>query len=198
MRQGAAGKRLIETYRRSDATPSRSTTSDFLVRRISDDIGLARHARPRPALAVSAAIVVVLAVATVAIVIRLSHRHGDEATATDRGLLTSQEYATAVRLARSEIAKDHATVSSAVATLVSGRVRQPNLATGCTSGRLLVVTLVGDFPEITVSPAPGSPTGPDMWVTLKADPATGVACLEGVGVGQFKTPAGSANLSPAL
>jgi hypothetical protein len=131
-------------------------------------------------------------------VLLIQHRHDDDVIASDRGALSSDQYDTAIRLARSEIAKDHAMVSMAVAYVVAGKIRTPNLSTGCTSGRLLVLSLVGEFPNINVSPAPGAPTGPDMWVTVKADPTSGEACLAGVSLGRFTAPAGSADLTPAL
>jgi hypothetical protein len=66
---------------------------------------------------------------------------------------------------------------------------------------LLVVTLVGNFPGLNVSmpqDTPGAPAGPDTWVTVKADPTTGEACLSGVSLGHFKARAGLTNLMPAL
>jgi hypothetical protein len=88
-------------------------------------------------------------------------------------------------------------VTAAAAHVVAGRIQTPNLSTGCTSGHLLVVDLVGDFPNIAIG-AREEPTGPDMWVTVKADPTTGEACLVGVSQGNFQAPAGSADLMPAL
>lgn len=128
-------------------------------------------------------------------------RSGDGVPAAERGPLTAAQYDTALRLARSELAKDHATVSRAVATIVAGTVDQPNLAKGCTSGHLLVVTLVGapaDFPNTDLGGPEDAPKGPDMWISLQADPDTGVACLLGVGVGHFKAPVPAADLSPSL
>jgi hypothetical protein len=113
-------------------------------------------------------------------------------------MLTTSEYDRAVAIARSTKAEDYATVTAAVAYVVAGRVRTPNLQGQCNSGHVLVVLLVGDFPRINVSPAPGAPSGPDMWVTVKADPTTGEMCLEGVSLGRFEAAAGSANLLPAL
>lgn len=125
------------------------------------------------------------------------HEH-HQSHAADRGMLTASEYDRAVAIARSTKAEDHATVTAAVAYVVAGRVRTPNLQGQCNSGHVLVVSLVGDFPGINVSPAPGAPSGPDMWVTVKADPTTGETCLEGVSLGRFEAVAGSANLLPTL
>jgi hypothetical protein len=137
-------------------------------------------------------------VASVLAVVLIHHQREQDREATNRGALTTAEYARAVEIAQSEIKKDHATVSQAVAYVVEGRLQSQNLPGTCTSGRLLVVSLVGDFPTIGVSPDPDAPSGPDMWVTVKADPATGDECLAGVSLGRFKATAGSVNLSPAL
>jgi hypothetical protein len=144
--------------------------------------------------AAGAALVLVVAGA----VLVIQHRQDHGGPTSDRGSLTSDQYDTAVRLARSEIEQNHATVTVAVADVVQGRIRTPNLSTACTSGHLLVLHLVGEFPKIVVSPAPGAPTGPEEWVTVKADPTTGEACLIGVSFGRFKASTGSADLTPAL
>jgi hypothetical protein len=114
--------------------------------------------------------------------------------------LTGAQYDRAVAIANSVIAKDPATVSRAVAYVVAGRVHDPNLSNSCTSGHLLVVSLVGDFPTVAVGgfAGPGAPSGPDKWVTVKADPTSGEECLIGVSFGRFKAAAGAANLTPAL
>lgn len=142
-------------------------------------------------------LVVVAIVGTVSLIQR---RHEEAREASDRGTLTTSEYVRAVAIARAEIAKERSAVSDAVAYVVEGRVlaETQNLPGTCTSGRLLVVSIVGDFPTIGVSGPPGAPSGPDMWVTVKADPATGEECLTDVGLGRFKATAGSANLVPAL
>jgi hypothetical protein len=124
--------------------------------------------------------------------------HHHQSPAADRGMLTASEYDKAVAIARSTKAEDHAKVTAAVAYVVAGRVGTLNLQGQCNSGHVLVVSLIGDFPGINVSPAPGAPSGPDMWVTVKADPTTGETCLEGVSLGRFKAAAGSANLLPAM
>jgi len=146
---------------------------------------------------------VALAVAGTALTVHRQHEksHEKSGEAVDRGSLTSSEYHRAVAIARSEIARDHATVSTAVAYLVAGSVQDPNLRDDCRSGHLLVVTLVGDFPDIvfgTGFAGEGAPQGPDHWVTIKSDPATGEECSVGVSVGRFTASSGDADLSPAL
>ena len=134
-------------------------------------------------------------------VLLIQHQH-DDVTDSDRGSLTSGQYDTAVRLARSEIAKDQAEVTQAVAYVVPGKVKQPNLGGECTSGQVLVVSLVGHFPHIIFGSGLASPLreprGTDRSVTMKADPTTGQECLTGVSRGRFKAVARAANLLPAL
>jgi hypothetical protein len=142
------------------------------------------------------ALVLVL-VASIGAALAFDH-HRSAREAADRGTLTAAEYDRAVAIARSTKVEDHATVTAAVAYVVAGTVQTPNLQGKCDSGHVLVVSLVGDFPGINVLPGPGAPSGPDMWVTVKADPSTGPACLEGVSLGRFEAAAGSANLLPAI
>jgi hypothetical protein len=137
-----------------------------------------------------------LVVASIGGALALHHQKAREAA--DRGMLTPSEYDKAVVIARSTKAAEHGTVIAAVAYVIAGKVRNPNIPGECSSGHVLVVSLVGDFPGVNVSPPPGAPTGPDMWVSVKADPATGETCLEGVSLGRFKAVAGAANLLPAL
>ena len=119
----------------------------------------------------------------------------------DSGTLTRSEFDRAVAIARSEIAKDDATVSAAVAYVVPGRVQAPNLQGECRSGHVLVVSLLGTFPHIIFGSglAGGSePEGPGQWVTVKADAVTGDECLTGVSIGHFTAAPGAANLVPDL
>jgi hypothetical protein len=135
----------------------------------------------------------------VGIVVLVPHDDHD-VSASDRGSLSSEQYLAAASIARTAIAKQHATVSTAVATVVQGKVSRPNLPAACTSGELLVIHLVGEFPEVDVGGFVGGrvSSGPDTWLTLKADATTGEACLEGVRLGRFTRPAGAADLAPAL
>ena len=142
-----------------------------------------------------------LVLTSTAVPVLVHHQRASAQDAADRGPLTRAEYAHAVAIARAEVAKEDAKVSRAVAYLVDGRVQSPNLAGRCTSGHLLVVSLVGKFPRIAVGgfAGPGSPsTGPDEWVTLKADPASEEPCLGGVSLGRFAPPVDYADLGPAL
>src|SRR4051794_38058881 len=100
------------------------------------------------------------------------HRHQHAPDVADQGMLSRSEYVRAVAIAQSEITKDQAEVTQAVAYVVPGKVRQPNLAGECTSGHVLVVSLVGHFPHIIFGSGLASPLhqpqGPDRWVTVKA------------------------------
>jgi hypothetical protein len=152
---------------------------------------------------VSAAIVCAIVLLPTGVVAAIRSHHGRDLTASDWGSLTPAQYAAAVRIARAEIAKDHAKVSRAVAVVAGGSVRTTNLPGSCESGRLLIVHLVGDFPTIQVSgfvspDGSSAPTGPDEWVTVKADATTHQPCLSGVSFGHFEAPPGSADLMPAL
>jgi hypothetical protein len=142
----------------------------------------------------------IVLLASIAVVVT-HHQHKDSREA-DRGSLTPSEYASAVAIARSEITKDHAEVTQAVAFVVAGKVQEPNLAGECDSGQVLVVSLVGHFPDIIFGTGfaghGGSPRGPDRWVTVKADATTGEECLAGVSHGRFKAAAGAADLLPSL
>ena len=134
-------------------------------------------------------------------VVLTHHQHERARAAADRGTLTSSEYDRAVAIARSVLAKSPATLTRAVAYVVVGRVQEPNLSDSCTSGHLLVVSLVGDFPTVAstgFAGHAGASPGPDRWVTVKADPETGTQCLIGVSRGRFRAAAGAANLAPAL
>jgi len=147
------------------------------------------------------AVLGLVVLASTAAVVLIHHQHERAREAADRGTLTSSEYDRAVAIARSVLAKSPATVSRAVAYVVAGRVQEPNLLNSCTSGHLLVVSLVGDFPTVVtggLAGHAGASPGPDKWVTVKADPATGKQCLIGVTFGRFRATAGAANLAPAL
>jgi hypothetical protein len=132
-------------------------------------------------------------------VVVLLDRDVHQVSAADRGSLTPEQYVTAVHVARTEIAQQHVDVSRAVATLARRTPNTPTVSPGCTSDTLLVVHLVADFPDIRVGgQQEGAPSGPDMWVTVKADATTGQECLAGVSAGRFTAPTGSADLAPAL
>jgi hypothetical protein len=101
------------------------------------------------------------------------------------GSLTDREFNVAVAVARAEIAKYAATVTSATATVGVGTVTDPNVGPPCTSGTLLQIKLIGTFPTIVVGgPSTGAPgSSNDYTVTtvlVTADPESGKACLIGV------------------
>ena len=65
-------------------------------------------------------------------------------SASTQGSFSNQEYAAAVELARQEIDKASGpSVSSATATVASGKVQNPNVDGACHSGRLLHISLSG-------------------------------------------------------
>ncbi len=113
--------------------------------------------------------------------------------------LTSQEYAFARTLARSKIRSEGATVTSATVTVSAGKVIDSNVGEPCTSGRLLNIKLIGNFPHIVISPAVSPGTSPrDTTITallLTADAKTGRPCLVGVHIGKTAPEPGAVILS---
>jgi hypothetical protein len=98
------------------------------------------------------------------------------------GSLTDHEFNVAVAVARAEVAKYEATVTSATATVGVGTVTDPNVGPPCTSGTLLHIKLIGTFPTILVAPPStnNAPTASNDYsvtaVLVTADPASGKAC----------------------
>jgi hypothetical protein len=104
------------------------------------------------------------------------------------GSLTDREFDVAVAVARAEVAKDAATVTSATATVGAGTDMDPNAGPPCTSGTLLHIKLIGTFPTISVGlpPTAGAPSAGDYSVSavlITADPVSGKACTLGVQTG---------------
>jgi hypothetical protein len=102
--------------------------------------------------------------------------------------LTDREFNVAVAVARAEIAKYSATVTSATATVGVGTVTDPNAGPACTSGTLLQIKLIGTFPTIVVGgPSTGAPGSSNDYtvsaVLVTADPESGKPCLIGVRTG---------------
>jgi hypothetical protein len=94
------------------------------------------------------------------------------------GPLADQQFNVAVAVARAEIAKYAATVTSATATVGEGTVTDPNAGPPCTSGTLLHIKMIGTF-NITTTGSGGQPTPssePVSAVLITADPETGKAC----------------------
>lgn len=114
--------------------------------------------------------------------------------------LTHQEYAFARDLMRHEIRQQGAVLTSATVTVGYGRVTDSNLGYSCTSGRLLLIKLIGDFPHTVTTGHPvvtGAPT-PDFTihaVVLIADAETGRACLLSVQTGNVAPEPGAVSLS---
>jgi hypothetical protein len=135
----------------------------------------------RTAFLIAAALVAVVAIVfCIAFAAPTQHR---------KSALTDKEYAFARELVRSEIRKESAVLTSATATVGYGTVLDSNVGYPCTSGRLLHIKLIGDFPHITtggLAVQPGTPLT-DMTVhavNLTADAKTGRPCLIGVQTGK--------------
>jgi hypothetical protein len=102
-------------------------------------------------------------------------------------------------LARREIRADESSaVSNASVTLTAGVVTDPNLAHACTSGHLLNIKLIGDFPHIVTDPPPNAASPQDATVhavLLTAEATTGRACLKSVQTGDVSPDPGSVALN---
>ena len=97
------------------------------------------------------------------------------------GSLTDGQFNVAVAVARAEMEKYAATVTSATATLGEGTVTDPNAGPACTSGTLLHIKLIGTFPTIAVGgPSTGAPGASTDYsvsaVLITADPESGKPC----------------------
>jgi len=128
-------------------------------------------------------------------------------SAPAHGSLTEAEFKVAVAVARAEVAKEAATITSATATVGAGTVTEANDGPPCTSGTLLHIKLIGTFPHIVTTgrpldgassasaPSGGVPTdGSGFSVTavlITADPASGKACLLSVQIGPAVPDPGS-------
>ncbi len=113
--------------------------------------------------------------------------------------LTDHEYALALDLARQEIGRADATITSATVTLGYGTVTDSNIGYACMSGRLLNILLIGDFPHtITLGlPKLAGETSHDFTVhafVLTADAESGRACLIGVRTGDVVPEPGAVSL----
>lgn len=134
-----------------------------------------------------------------ALMLRAGGRHADAPGGpADHGPLTSAQYAAAVLIARHEVRKERARLTSATAILRRGKVEQPHLSGDCTSGHEIRILLIGRFPHIAVSPPPGAPSGAVRSVVITVDGAALEACDLGVGVGHARPYRHSADLMPAL
>lgn len=113
----------------------------------------------------------------------------DVSTQHRKSALTDKEYAFARELVRSEIRQQYAVLTSATVTLGYGKVFDSNVGNPCTSGRLLHIKLIGEFPHITtgglaVQPGTQPPDLTVRAVNVTADAKTGRPCLIGVQTGK--------------
>lgn len=128
-----------------------------------------------------------------------SDHHATSLTKHTSNTLTAQEYTFARALVRNEIRREGAVVTSATVTVSSGKVIDSNIGEPCTSGRLLNIKLIGDFPHTVTTGhpvLPGDPT-PDFTVhadVLTADAKTGRPCLVGVQTGKVAPDPGAESL----
>lgn len=130
-------------------------------------------------LAIAATVAVVAIVLCIAFAATMQHR---------KGVLADKEYAFARELVRSEIRQESAVLTSATVTVGYGTVFDSNVGYPCTSGRLLHIKLIGEFPHITtgglaVQPGTQPPDLTVRAVNLTADAKTGRLCLIGVQTG---------------
>jgi hypothetical protein len=131
-------------------------------------------------------------IAAAALGVALTGCHpGDHEPAVDTGDLTRQQYDEAVDLALHEVENQDARITSATAVVKPNAAKHAPSNTGhrCTGERVLKVRLIGTFPHTDVGGPPGGdPNGGRVTeMDIKADPATGDACL--IGVRTSPTPA---------
>ena len=77
---------------------------------------------------------------------------GGSTPGTGPGALSQRELRLADQLARREAKQEGATLSSATATVATGTQEEMNTGHPCTSGRMLYLKLIGDFPHAVVAP----------------------------------------------
>jgi hypothetical protein len=114
-----------------------------------------------------------------------------------RAGLTDGQYAAAVALARQEIRKDDAHVTSATVAIHRNSIAEFNLGYRCESGQVLEIKLIGTFPHIVTTGHP-TETQEDFTVhavLLTADAESGRACLEGVQTGAVEPESGATALA---
>ena len=115
---------------------------------------------------------------------------GDDPGPVDTGGLTRAQYDAAVNLARHEVETQDAEVTLATAVLKhnAGRNAPSNTGHPCTGDEVLKVRLIGTFPHTVTTGTPGGGSTTVTEMDIKADPATGDACLIGVGTGKDARP----------
>jgi hypothetical protein len=156
---------------------------------------------PRPSLVLTASTAAACLLATFAIggcTSSAGHVLDEPASpAPAHGSLTEAQFNVAVAVARAEIAKYKATVTSATATVGEGTVTDPNAGPACTSGTLLHIKLLGTFPTIVVAPPStnDAPTADNDYsvtaVSITADPESGKPCDISVQTGSTTPDAGA-------
>ncbi len=116
-----------------------------------------------------------------------------------KSALTDHEYALARNLVKKEILREDAVLTSATAIAIYGEVTDSNVGYACTSGRLLYIKLIGDFPHITTTGLAVKPGDPSTDLTvhaivITADGETGRACQIGVQTGNVLPDKGAVSL----
>ena len=101
-------------------------------------------------------------------------------------------------IAKDAVTAEEADVSSATFVVRSGTVTESNVGHSCTSGRLIEVKLIGDFPHIVTTghPVRVGQDG-DFTVTaldITADAADGKVCLKGVQTGVVEPASGAVEI----
>jgi hypothetical protein len=118
-------------------------------------------------------------------------------SALAHGSLTEHDFGVAVAVARAEVDKDSAVLTSATASIGVGTVTDPNAGPPCTSGKLLHINLIGTFPRIVHGGLAGDPAqSPVSAVLITADPVSGKPCLIGVETGISRPEPGAVRLFP--
>lgn len=125
-----------------------------------------------------------------------------EPTPQGNAVLTDHEYTLARGLAWREMRlheAEGAVITDASVTVGYGKMFESNVGYACTSGRLLYIKLIGDFPRIVTTGhpvLPGEPV-PDFTVhavLITADAESGRACLIGVQTGDVAPAPGAVTL----
>jgi hypothetical protein len=134
------------------------------------------------------------------VMVRADAQHDGVDDPANHGPLTAEQYAAAVRVAKGEITREQAHVTSATAILVRGKEHHGNLGPPCSSGHEIKIRLIGRFPNTNVGGPPddGQPVPHGLYVTTILDAATLQACVTGVSLGHGTPYPHSADLLPAI
>lgn len=113
---------------------------------------------------------------------------------------TAQQIGFAQAIAQQEVQRQGQRITAGGFFVAPGTEDNPNVGPRCTSGTVLRILLVGEFPHVATSGMPNLPGQPprDYTVralTITADGATGKACLEGAVTGHPKIDPASTVLS---